>query len=97
METGDDDFLSFLSGGAVRQYSVVLLNNGSQIYNKAGRKNKQITADMTAPRASIVQIAPIMPIDETVETPNVAQNKSKALVIIEISDESRFAAGFPGA
>ena len=46
------------------------------------------TAEMIAPRASMTQIAPIRSMDETNDTPSVAQNSTSALVTMEASEES---------
>ena len=41
---------------------------------------------MTAPRASMVQSALIIPMEETKLTPSVAQNSTRALVMMEASE-----------
>ena len=71
---------SFL-GCSVRQWRVVLLNIGSQTYSTAGITNRQMQAEIRAPRASMMQMAPMRSIEDTKDTPRVAQNITSALVM----------------
>ncbi len=45
-------------------------------------------AETMAPRASMVQIAPIRSMEETKDTPKVAAKRTKALVMMDASEES---------
>ena len=78
----------FWGGAGVRQWSVVLLNTGSQTYSTAGMTRRQMHAEISAPRASMMQMAPMRSIEDTKDTPSVAQNSTSALVMIEASEES---------
>ena len=60
-------------GGVVRQWRLVLLNTGSHTHKMAGMRNRLTRAEMRAPRASMTQMEPMRSMEETKDTPNVAQ------------------------
>ena len=65
-----------------------MLNTGSQTYSTAGITNRQMQAEINAPRASMMQMAPMRSMEDTKDTPKVAQNSTSALVMMEESAES---------
>ena len=64
------------------------MNIGSQTYSTAGITSRQMQAEIRAPRASMMQMAPMRSIEDTKDTPRVAQNITSALVMMEASAES---------
>ena len=50
--------------------------------------NRHTKAEISAPRASMMQRSPIRSMEDTKDTPSVAQNSTSALVTMEESAES---------
>ena len=60
---------------------------GSKTTNTEGRMNMLIRAEMMAPRDSIRQMLLTMSMVEISATPRVEQKKTRALVMMEMSEE----------
>ena len=60
---------------------------GSQTHSTGGMINMLMTAEIRAPRASIMQMELMISISEIVPTPRVAQNSTRELVMMEASEE----------
>lgn len=71
---------------ALRQWRLVLLISGSHTHRMEGMRNILITAEISAPRASIMQMELIISISEISPTPSVAQNITRELVMMELSE-----------
>ena len=78
----------FLGGGvmSLRQLWEVFAMKPSQASSTDGRMKMLTSALMTAPRASIEQMLLMISIFEMSETPKVAQKKTEALVMIDLSE-----------
>ena len=63
-----------------------MLIKGSQTHRMEGMRNMLITAEISAPRASMTQIELMISISEIRPTPSVAQNITRELVIMEPSE-----------
>ena len=70
-----------------RQRRLVLSISGSQTAIIDGSRNTMQTAEISVPLANIMQMLLIISIMEIRPTPNVAQNSTIALVMIEESAE----------
>ena len=64
-----------------------MLKMGSQTHSTGGMINMLMTAEIRAPRASIMQMELMISISEIVPTPRVAQNSTRELVMMEASEE----------
>ena len=53
----------------------------------AGIRKMLTSAEISAPRDSMTQMAPMRSMEDTKDTPKVAQNSTKALVTMDASEE----------
>ena len=65
-----------------------MANSGSHTHSTAGIRKMLTRAETRAPRASMVQMAPIRSMEDTKETPSVAAKSTRALVTTDASEES---------
>jgi len=72
--------------GSVLQFRLVRLKIGSHTHSRDGMMTMLMMEEISAPRASMVQMEPMISMVETMLTPMVAQNSTRELVMMEGSE-----------